>query len=99
MRVRVDLVHFCLAEFCRRYDEANNIENVTVVSAVPLSRAQKDALGQKLSQKLQRNVRMSTKVDPTVMGGLRVETEGASMDGTVLRRIESIRENLLQTVL
>ena len=89
----------CLHEFCRRYDEANNIENVTVVSAVPLTREQKDALGKKLSQKLQRNVRLSAKVDPSVMGGLRVETEGASMDGTVLRQIESIRENLLQTVL
>ena len=113
-RVPDDLLHFlqllaerghfgflpdCLAEFCRRYDEANNIENVTVVSAVPLTREQKDALGQKLSQKLQRSVRLHAKVDPSVMGGLRVETEGASMDGTVLRQIESIRENLLQTVL
>ena len=89
----------CLTEFCRRYDDANNIENVTVVSAVPLTREQKDALGRKLSQKLQRSVRLSTKVDPAVMGGLRVETEGASMDGTVLRQIESIRENLLHTVL
>lgn len=89
----------CLAEFCRRYDEANNIENVTVVSAVPLTRGQKDALGRKLSQRLQRNVRLSAKVDPSVIGGLRVETEGASMDGTVRRQIESIRENLLQTVL
>ena len=113
-RVPDDLLHFlqllaerghfgflpdCLAEFCRRYDEANNIENVTVVSAVPLTREQKDALGQKLSQKLQRSVRLHAKVDPSVMGGLRVETEGASMDGTVLRQIESIRETLLQTVL
>lgn len=89
----------CLSEFCRRYDEANNIENVTVVSAVPLTREQKDALGAKLSQKLRRNVRLSAKVDPSVMGGLRVETEGASMDGTVLRQIESIRETLLKTVL
>lgn len=113
-RVRDTLLHFlqllcerghfaflpdCLTEYCRRYDETNNIENVTVVSAVPLTREQKDALGRKLSQKLQRNVRLSAKVDPAVMGGLRVETAGASMDGTVLRQIESIRENLLQTVL
>ena len=89
----------CLSEFCRRYDEANNIENVTVVSAVPLTREQKDALGTKLSQKLQRNVRMTAKVDPSVMGGIRVETEGASMDGTVRSRIDSIRESLLHTVI
>ena len=89
----------CLSEYCRRYDEANNIENVTVVSALPLTRDQKDALGRKLSQKLQRNVRLSAKVDPAVIGGLRIETEGMSMDGTVQRQLESIRETLLHTVL
>ena len=89
----------CLDEFCRRFDEANNIENVTVISAVALTRAQKQALGQKLSQKLCKNVRLTAKVDPSVLGGLRVETQGASMDGTVRGQIESIRETLLHTVL
>ncbi|MBR3270389.1 MAG: ATP synthase F1 subunit delta [Clostridia bacterium] len=89
----------CLDEYCRRYDEANNIENVTVISAVPLTREQKRALGEKLSQKLQKNVRLTAEVDPSVLGGLRVETEGTSMDGTVRSRIESIRESLLHTVL
>ena len=89
----------CLDEYCRRYDEANNIVNVTVVSAVPLTREQKDALGKKLSQRLCKNVRLTAKVDPSVLGGLRVETEGASMDDTVRSRIESIRESLLHTVL
>ena len=88
-----------MEEFCHRYDAANNIENVTVISAVPLTREQRDALGSKLSQKLQRSVRLHTKVDPAVMGGLRVETEGASMDGTVRSKIESIRESLLHTVI
>ncbi|MBQ7541471.1 MAG: ATP synthase F1 subunit delta [Clostridia bacterium] len=89
----------CLDEFCRKYDEANNIENVTVISAVALTREQKEALGQKLSQKLRKNVRLNAKVDPSVLGGLRVETEGASLDGTVRNKIESIRGSLLQTVL
>ena len=89
----------CLDEFCRKYDEANNIENVTVISAVALTREQKDALGQKLSQKLRKNVRLNAKVDPSLLGGLRVETEGMSLDGSVHNKIESIRESLLHTVL
>ncbi|MBQ7547737.1 MAG: ATP synthase F1 subunit delta [Clostridia bacterium] len=89
----------CLDEFCRRYDEANNIENVTVISAVPLTREQKQALGEKLSQKMRKNVRLTATVDPSVMGGIRVETEGASLDGTVRKRMDSIRESLLHTVI
>lgn len=89
----------CMDEFCRLYDAANNIENVTVLSAVPLTREQKHALGQKLSQKMRKNIRLTAKVDPSVLGGLRVETESESMDDTVQHRIESIRQVLQHTVL
>ena len=104
MKLLAERRHFaflpdCLAEYCRRYDEANNIENVTVVSAVPLTRAQKDALGRKLSERLQKNVRLAARVDPSLVGGVRVETENAAIDGSVRQRIVDIRAALQQTVL
>ena len=89
----------CLEEFCRRYDEANRIENVTVWSAVELTKAQKNALGAKLSEKLEKNVRLIAKVDPSLLGGIRVQTESESYDGTVRGKMETIRHNLMQTVL
>lgn len=89
----------CLEEYCRRYDEANRIENVTVWSAVELTRAQKEALGRKLSEKLEKNVRLTVEVDPTLLGGIRVQTQSESFDGTIRSKMETIRHNLLQTVL
>lgn len=89
----------CLEEFCRRYDEAYRIENVTVWSAVELTKAQKDALGQKLSEKLQKNVRLTAKVDPTLLGGVRVQTQNESFDGSVLGKMGTIRHDLIQTVI
>ena len=104
MKLLAERGHFaflpdCLSEYCRRYDEANNIENVTVVSAVPLSKAQKAAIGQKLSQKLEKNVRLATRVDPSLVGGVRVETENAAFDGSVRQRMDDIRDALHQAVL
>ena len=104
MKLLTERGHFaclpdCLTEYCRRYDEANNIENVTVVSAVPLTREQKAALGRKLSQKLEKNVRLSAKVDPSLLGGVRIETENAALDGSVRQRIDNIRDALRQAVL
>lgn len=89
----------CLDEYCRKYDEANNIENVTVYSAVPLSSAQEDALRDKLCAKLGKTIRLHVEVDPSVIGGIRVQTENTSLDGTVRNKINTIRDNLLQSVI
>ena len=98
-RGHIACVRECLEEFCRRYDEAYRIENVTVWSAVELTKAQKDLIGQKLSEKLQKNVRLTAKVDPSLLGGVRVQTQNESFDGSVLGKMETIRHNLMQTVL
>ena len=89
----------CLAEFRRRYDEANRIENVTVISAVPLTAEQTEAVREKLRQRLGKNIRLSSRVDPSLVGGVRIETESAALDGSVRSRIDSIRAALRQSVL
>lgn len=104
MKLLAERGHFaflpdCLDEYCRKYDEANNIENVTVYSAVPLSQEQESAIRAKLSAKLCKTIRLHTKVDPAVIGGIRVQTENTSLDGTVRNKINTIRDNLLQSVI
>lgn len=104
MKLLAERGHFaylpdCLDEYCRKYDVANNIESVTVLSAVDLTPAQKKAIGEKLSAKLQKNIRLTVKVDPSVIGGICVQTSSQSLDGTVRNKINNIRENLLQSVI
>ena len=40
----------------------------------------------RLEQRTGREVRLRTRVDPAVLGGVRLETEGRCLDGTVRRR-------------
>lgn len=88
----------CTAEYRARYNEAHNIEEVTAITAVPLS----DALKQKLSEKLQsvtgKSILLRNRVEADVMGGIRLEMAGRQIDGTVRSRLEGIRASLLEVI-
>ena len=86
-----------LEEYRARHYEASGILEVKAVSAVPLRDAQRDKLTQKLREKTGKTILLREKVDPSVLGGLRLETAGKSMDGTVageIRRLGSILNEL-----
>jgi len=65
-----------------------------VVSAVPLTRAQRDRLVAALRRIYGRPIRLNADVDPEVLGGLRVQLGGEVVDGTILTRIEDARRRL-----
>lgn len=96
---RFSFVQECLCEYQRLWDEANGIENVVVYSAVELSDSQKEQLIVKLSEKLNKNIRLRTLVDPALIGGIRVETKELLLDGSVRAKIETIRDNLINKVI
>ncbi len=63
-----------------------------VISAVPLTAAQEAALREKLAKKLGRSIILECRVDPALLGGLRVETEGRVLDGSLQSRLREFRE-------
>ena len=65
-----------------------------VVTAVPLTDAQRSRLADGLHRLYGRDVQVNVDVDPQVVGGLRVQVGGELIDGTVLGRLESARRRL-----
>jgi len=63
-----------------------------VFSAVPLTDAEKEALRQKLEKRFHRRMILDCQVDPALLGGIRVETEGRVLDGTLRTRLQEIKE-------
>ncbi len=63
-----------------------------VTSAVPLTRAQQAALKEKLEHRFSRKMVLQCAVDPSLLGGLRVETEGRVLDGSIQTRLQQIKE-------
>ena len=93
--------HFddCSKAFREIYNEENGILPVTAVTAVVLSEDQIKRLTDKLTQITGKTVELQNKVDPAVLGGVRLDYDGKRVDGTVQNRLDSVRELLKNTVL
>ena len=93
--------HFsdCCKSYVGHYNQDNGILPVTAVTAVALTNAQKEKLSSKLSAITGKTVALHNKIDPAVLGGVRLDYDGVRMDDTVSHRLESIRELLNTTVL
>lgn len=65
-----------------------------VVSAVPLTPNQTEALRLVLAKKLNREIEMITSEDPDLIGGFYVHTDGKLIDMTVRTGLTNLRETL-----
>jgi len=69
-----------------------------VVSAVPLKNEQVSALEALLSKKLDKQVTINHKVDPSLIGGLYVQVDGYYIDRTVKSSLKDIKDSLISGV-
>lgn len=88
----------CCEEFTRRYHADHNIAEAVVTSAVVLGKEQVEALKEKLEKISGKQVDLVTKVDPSVVAGLRVELEGKQLDGTVQSRLSGVSRKLSEII-
>ena len=93
--------HFsdCCKSYTQQYNLDNDILPVTAVTAVALSAEQKEKLSAKLAAITGKTVALNNRIDPAVLGGVRLDYDGIRMDDTVSHRMESLRELLNTTVL
>ena len=63
-----------------------------VTSAVPLKEAETVALRAKLEKRLGRQVVLQCRVNPDLIGGIRVEVDGRVIDGSIRNKLEEIKE-------
>lgn len=63
-----------------------------VFSAVELTETERNALKEKLEKRFGHRMILDCQVDPGLLGGIRVETEGRVLDGTLRARLQEIKE-------
>ena len=88
-----------VAAYREHYNEDNGILPVTAVTAVALTDEQTQKLTQKLSQLTGKTVELTNRLDPAVLGGIRLDYSGKRLDDTAAHRLAAIREKLNNTVL
>ena len=89
----------CCKAFTRLYHDAHGILPVKVVSAVALTELQRQKLEQKLCGITGKKILLDCRVDPSVLGGVRLDYDGKRVDGTVQSRLNAVRDLLKNTVL
>ncbi len=93
--------HFgdCVKAYRGLYNEDNGILPVTAVTAVALTAAQAEKLRAKLSSLTGKTVELCNRVDPDILGGVRLDYDGKRVDDTVAHRLDAVRGLLKNTVL
>ena len=93
--------HF--SDCCKAFEEHYNLDNgilpVTAITAFPLSDAQAEKLTGRLARITGRQIILRNRVDPTCLGGVRLDYDGKRLDDTVSHHLEAIRGLLKDTVL
>ena len=84
----------CMETFQEHYYADHHITRAFVTSAVALSEAQEKALKEKLEKASGKQVIIIKKVDPQLMGGIRIEMDGKALDGTISSRMNGLARSL-----
>ena len=77
-------------------DELRNITKAELTAAAPVSEADMKNLEQNLSAKTGKTVQLSLKVDPGLIGGLKIRIGDQIVDATVAKKLEMLKEQLKQ---
>lgn len=89
----------CAQEFRLRYNADHGILAATAVTAAPLTPVLRQKMSKKLEQITGKQVDLQVRVDPRVLGGVRLEYDGQQLDGTVKNQLDTLRRQLNETVL
>ncbi len=83
-----------LDEFNRLVEYDRGIARATVISAVPLETTERERLTKKLEAKTDREIKLESKVEPDILGGLIVIMADEIVDGSIRHDLELMAEQL-----
>ena len=103
MKLLVDRERFfafedCVKWFHSRFIDELGIVEARVTTAVPLSEGWLEALRARLREISGKRVDLKLRVDPSLIGGVRVEMNGRRYDNTIQNRLDRLRHNLVNNL-
>jgi F-type H+-transporting ATPase subunit delta len=96
-RDRLVLVPGLLAAFRDRLLDYRNVVRAEVTTTTPLAPERAKSIEASLARLTGRTVALSTKVDPTIIGGVVTRIGSTVYDASVTRHLERMREKLAWT--
>ena len=93
-----NLVPGILETFEALVDRHNGIERAEVIAAVPLDQQQQEAIEAVLVKLVDKDIRMSTGVDPAILGGLVARVGDRVIDGSLRTRLQGMRRTVVDQI-
>ena len=97
-RDRLVLVPELLAAYSERLLDYRNVVRAEVTTAAPIDEKRTQAIQHGLANLTGRTVKLSTKVDPAIIGGMVARIGSTVYDASVTRQLEKMKERLVESV-
>ena len=97
-RDRIAHLAAIVAAFDERVREASRVTRAELTTPAPLDDGTRDRIVGALRQAVGRDVQITARVDPALVGGFTARVGSIVFDGSVRRHLERIRERLLTEV-
>jgi F-type H+-transporting ATPase subunit delta len=91
---RVNYLPEIAGQFAALVADDENVADVEVVSAAALDEAQQARLSAAMRKRLQRDVRLTCRIDPTLIGGAVVRSGDLLIDGSLKGKLERLHTEL-----
>ena len=95
-RHRMPAIFRIRTEFEALYDEENKLLPVQITSAVALDDETVQGLGQRIGQQIDREIELSSAVDPDIIGGIVLRVGNVILDASIKNRLEQLRKQVAQ---
>jgi len=93
-RHRMPAIFRIRRDFDDLWREQNKLLPVTVTSAVELDPELVEGIGARIEEQTGQRVELSSRVDPDVLGGLRLQVGNMVLDASVRNRLEQLRKQV-----
>jgi F-type H+-transporting ATPase subunit delta len=91
---RTPVIFRVRADYERMWEEENKLLPVEITSAVELDEAIVKQLGDRISEQTGRQVELSSRVEPDILGGIVVRVGNSVLDASVRNRLQQLRRQV-----
>jgi ATP synthase F1 delta subunit len=95
-RHRMPAIFRIRTEFEDLWDEARRLLPVRITSAIELDADTIKGLGERIGTQVDRQVEVSTTVDPDILGGVVLQVGNLILDASIKNRLEQLRKQVAQ---
>ncbi len=93
---KIKFLPFIFTKYQKLYRDDIGIMVADIISAIELDKKKIEDIKKKLESKLNKKLEINNKVNPDILGGIIIRTEGLTYDSSLKMQLSKIKENILK---